>query len=396
MTEFLGLAAGLLLALALGWILGQGFAQARQRRDISAGLNQDYFVGLDHLLNENTDLAIESFIRALEINSETIPAHLALAGLFRRKGDVDRAVHMHQALLARTDLSRADFLRIQMALALDYDALGLLDRAENLLKEIIRQQPGRKMRQQALLTLIRLYEKEAEWQLALQAADQLAQEKPQELTRRLAHYCCQLAEQQVSQPGENGKTVDLLLNRALEYDSHCVRATLIRADRAMQLQQWRVAIKVLRQVPSQDPLFVSETIAPLARCYQALGNQKEFEHYLRQCLRQCPSASVILALAALLHEQQGVYVAGAFLTDELKHRPSVKGFNRLIDMHIEHSRASTADSLKVLRSLTGALETSKPRYLCSQCGYTAKRLVWHCPSCQGWGTLKPIQGLEGE
>lgn len=127
----------LVIAIAIGWFLGRRERQSKASRP-QTSLSSEYFTGLDYLLNEKVDEAIESFIRALEINSDTIPAHLSLAKLFRRKGDVDRAIQIHQKLLARPDLTRSDFMRIQMALARDYYAVGLLDRAENLLQEIIK------------------------------------------------------------------------------------------------------------------------------------------------------------------------------------------------------------------------------------------------------------------
>ncbi|MCV6611603.1 MAG: hypothetical protein OIF55_12590 [Amphritea sp.] len=154
----------LFLAVAIGWLLGR---RQRVNRYPQQSLQQEYFTGLDYLLSEKTDEAIESFIRALEINSDTIPAHIALAKLFRKKGDVERAIQIHQNLLARPDLSRDDFLRIQMALAKDYYAVGLFDRAENLLLEIDAQRPAQATRQKVLTLLTKLYEKEQEWERAL-------------------------------------------------------------------------------------------------------------------------------------------------------------------------------------------------------------------------------------
>jgi lipopolysaccharide biosynthesis regulator YciM len=164
----------------------------------------------------------------------------------------------------------------------------------------------------------------------------------------------------------------------------------------MEQQQWKTAIRALRNVERQNVKFVSETINALERCYCALQNRTEYEAYLRHSLSSAPSATVILALAEMMKEDRGVYAAGAFITNELKQRPSIKGFNRLIAMHIEHGSESAKDSLKVLQSLIGTLEISKPRYLCEQCGFSGRTLVWQCPSCKNWDTTKPIQGLEGE
>lgn len=385
----------LFLAVGAGWWLGRSQARPTPMDDRpGADLSREYFIGLDHLINENTDEAIESFIRALEINSDTIPAHLALAKLFRRKGEVDRAVAIHQKLLARPDLSSADFLRIQMALARDYDALGLLDRAENLLLDIIHHAAEGEARRNALCLLIKLYEKEREWAQALGAARQLNNADRVAIQSELAHYCCERAEQSLAET--DPATAEQYLRQALSHDDSCCRVSLIRARMQMAQSRWRHAIKSLKQVLEQNPRFVPETIAPLAECYRAQGADDDFETYLRKCLQVAPSTTVILALAERIWQRKDVYAAGLFLTEELKKRPSIRGFNRLIDMHIDYGSRSARQSLSVLRGLTGQLEQSKPIYQCSHCGFSGRTLHWQCPSCKQWGTTGPIQGLEGE
>ncbi|MBY4676020.1 lipopolysaccharide assembly protein LapB [Marinobacterium arenosum] len=382
----------LFLAVAIGWWLGRRQKKVDHRP--AANLSNEYFTGLDYLLNERMDEAIESFIRALEINSDTIPAHLALAKLFRRKGDVDRAIKLHQNLLARPDLSRNDFIRIQMALARDYFAVGLLDRAENLLDEIIRQNPPKESRFKALSLLIKLYEKEGEWHQALDTAARMTLDELKPLHRELAHYCCELAEQAIARQGY--EEAQGHLRQATQYDPQSVRVGLLDARLAMAQQQWKTAIRHLTQVVERDPLFVSEILADLRHCYAECGRREEFARYLQSCMAQAPSTSVMLMLADQIKQQRGLYAAGSYVTEELKKRPSVKGFNRLIDMHIEHGSESARDSLRVLRGLTGQLELSKPVYRCNSCGFSGKTLHWQCPSCQKWGVTKPIQGLEGE
>lgn len=384
----------LFLAVAAGWWLGRREKRIAAHKRLENTISRDYFLGLDYLLNEQTDEAIESFIRALEVNSDTIPAHIALAKLFRRKGDVERAIQIHQNLLARPDLDRKEFMRVQMALARDYYAVGLLDRAENLLLEIIRQQPPKDTLIKAQRLLISLYEKEAEWKKALDVAATLTSEERGKISRELAHYCCELAAGLVAR--KCYREAQAMLKRADSYDPQSVRVCLINAHIAMLAEQWKQAIRHLKLVVERDPLFVSETLRPLTSCYEKLNASAELYQYLRQCMAKAPSTSVMLVLADTIKAEQGVYVAGSFVTEELKKRPSVKGFNRLIDMHIEHGADSARDSLRVLRGLTGQLELSKPAYRCNNCGFSGKSLLWQCPSCKKWGTTKPIQGLEGE
>ncbi|TCK03035.1 lipopolysaccharide assembly protein LapB [Marinobacterium mangrovicola] len=388
----------LVAAIGIGWFLGRRSRQSDASRGSETrqdgALSREYFQGLNYLMSDRTDEAIESFIRALEINSDTIPAHLAVARLLRRKGDVDRAIRVHQTLLARPGLEHTDFIRIQMALARDYEAIGLLDRAENLLHEIIRDNPGAEMKSNALELLVKLYEKEAEWSDALRMGRQLEAEGQGRIGRELAQYCCELAENSLAR--KRWKEVQTGLAEALRFNPSGVRPNLLGARMAMERSQWPLAIKRLRSVREQEPLLVSETIPLLARCYKEVNRLDQFESYLEECMVHAPSTTVLLARTDLLCEREGVRAAGQFITDELKSRPSIRGFNRLIDLHLEYGSSSARESLTVLRGLTGQLELSKPIYRCGHCGFAGRTLHWHCPSCRQWDSTRPIQGLEGE
>ena len=384
----------LVIAIAIGWLLGRRDVKKTAVSRPQANLSHEYFTGLDYLLNEKMDEAIESFIRALEVNSDTIPAHLALAKLFRRKGDVDRAIQIHQNLLARPDLNRVDFMRVQMALARDYYAVGLLDRAENLLQEIIKSNSSSTTYSKALNLLIKLYEKEGEWKEALKTAEKLSADQRKEIAVELSHYCCELAE--IATEHKQYQKAGEILRKAEQLDVTNVRVSLLKAKAYMSTGQWKLAIKCLKSITKQDRLFVSETIPYLKQCYLNTGDKAAYTDYLKSSLSNAPSTTVIVALAELIKDERGIYAAGSFITEELKRRPSVKGFNSLIDLHIEYGSESARDSLRVLRGLTGQLELSKPVYRCNSCGFSGRSLSWQCPSCKTWGTTKPIQGLEGE
>ncbi|WP_027855104.1 lipopolysaccharide assembly protein LapB [Marinobacterium litorale] len=389
----------LFAAIAIGWLLGRAQVKrttpSADRSSCSdSNLNPEYFQGLNYLMSDRTDEAIESFIRALEINSDTIPAHLALARLLRRKGDVERAIRVHQTLLARPGLSRTDFHRIQMALARDYEASGLLDRAENLLAGIITDHPSDQIAVEARKLLIKLYEKEGEWLDALEVGRKLSSSEQQAMANELSQYCCELAERALD--GKRWNLAEQYLREADGFDTHSVRASLLLARRHMEQDNWSRAIKALCRVREQDPGMVSETIADLKRCYEASDRLSAFDRYLDTCLATAPSTTVMLARAERLCDEQGVIEAGLFITDELKKRPSVRGLNRLIDMHLAHGSDSARESLTVLRGLTGQLEADKPKYQCGHCGYAGRTLLWQCPSCRQWNKIRPIQGLEGE
>jgi len=380
----------LLVAVSAGW----GVARWQQLRQTKSALPDAYLSGLDYLIDNRTEEAIESFIEALEVNSDTLSAHIALAKLLRRKGDVDRAVRIHEMLLSRPGLSQFDRQRVNLALALDYHALGLLDRSEESLNTLLDEAKDSKLRVRALRLLIRLYEQEAEWQTALDVAQQLPPAERELLKVELSHYYCERGEQLMAE-GE-AEAARQRLEQALSEDAACVRANLTLARILQQQSQWRASIHALQQVAQQDPQFIPETLRGLRRAYEACDDEAGFRDCLNRLQEAHPSTSTMLALAEQKRDREGVLSAGLFITEALKSRPSVKGFNRLIDMHLEYGSSSARESLMSLRSLTQQLEISKPVYRCGQCGFAGRNLVWQCPSCRQWGSIRPIFGLEGE
>lgn len=387
----------LFCATAIGFFLGKkdplkskAAADAATERKLSAA----YYAGLDLLLNDQHDEAMESFLHAIEINSDSIPAHLALAKVCRKKGDVEKAIKIHQNLLARPGLSKDEFHRIQLALARDYLAVGLFDRAENILEKLVEQHLSHRLNDKAIRMLLGLYEKQYEWSKAVALGGRLSHTSRQSLATELAHYCCEIAEDHLA--GGEYDEARAMLKRADDFSPKQVRSLFLFADIAMATQQWRQAIKYLKQVASRDPVMFTEALPKLVHCYERLGNTQQLHTYLEEMMVENPSTSVMLSLAQQIEQQAGMRASATYITEELKKRPSVKGFNRLIDLHIKHGNDSAKSSLEVLRGLTGQLELSKPVYCCNNCGFSAKNLVWQCPSCKKWESTKPIQGLEGE
>ncbi|KGK41185.1 hypothetical protein LH51_17045 [Nitrincola sp. A-D6] len=390
MSEYALLIPMLMAAIAAGWLLGR---YRRPGNSLQAMPGRDYYHGLNYLIHNKTDEAVERFIRVLEINSDTVPAYLALADLFRKKGEYEKAIELHQTLLARSDLLHEDFLNIQLSLAKDYNAVGLLDRAEALLQSVISDNPRDELRHSARRLLAKLYEKQLEWDKALNTALKLPDSKRTAVAHEMAHYACQLAEGRL---GEPGTATENRLKQALKLDPACVRANLMLAEHKMQRYAWRGAIKHLKEVADQDPLMIPETLGLLYQCYTELDNIKVYLSYLEQCLAQYPSTTLIVAKAQLLQASYGDQAAAEYIVDALKKHPSLRGFNYLIDLQLQQSDIAVKGSLSTLRELTEQLAQSKPRYRCGQCGYDSKTLYWQCPSCKTWDSTRPVQGLEGE
>ncbi|MEQ8954774.1 MAG: lipopolysaccharide assembly protein LapB [Gammaproteobacteria bacterium] len=381
----------LLLAVIAGWLLGRfsGRGSGHSRRGTSE-IFEDYFVGLNYLLNDEPDEAIDTFIKALEINSDTIETHLALGALLRRRGKVDKAIKVHQTLLARPGLDRAFTDSTRLQLAIDYISAGLLDRAERLLLEIIGENsPGRV---EALQHLITIYQTEKEWEQAIECSEKLLAEPPRkkdaELRAAAAHYCCEIAEQLLDQ-NQHSKARDRI-RQAFVFDRRNVRAALLLGRLEQRLGNYQAAIKELIRVRNNNPEFISQVLSPLAECYEQLQNMPEYEKLLSSSLSDEPDVSVVLALSELVRKRSGDEAAIEFLNDYLTRKPSLSGLLELLRLTIPHADQRLSSNLGHLQTMIDRLLRKKPAYRCNHCGYESRSLYWLCPSCQKWDRIKPI------
>ena len=379
----------LIAAVGIGWWLGQ--REYRQKRNSQLGLQADYYRGLNYLLNQQTDEALELFIHALEVNSQTVDTHLALGSLFRRRGEVDKAIQIHQNLLSGKGLDQEQVMLAELELAHDFIKAGLLDRAEELLLDIV-QQPNQQTANATEL-LVDVYQREQDWHKALEAGSAAHVSASVDLAQRLSHFCCELAEEAL-QSDQQQEGLDYL-KRAKRHNADNPRVSFLRAQLSIQQENFRDAKRHLLIMAQQDEQLVPEIIQPLRLCFTQLGDIDGWRAWLNQAMTEYPSSSLLLAQA---HEigQQNDSDAASYLTENLRQRPSLKGFNYLIDLHMQWASENAKDSLQVLKGLTVALQRSKPHYRCRQCGFAGNSMHWQCPSCHQWGSTKPIYGLEGE
>ena len=381
------------VAAGTGWLAARGATRRTSRKRERGGLRSDYFQGINYLLNEQPDKAIEVFIKLIEVDSETVETHLALGNLYRRRGDVDRAIRIHQNLIARESLNVSQRTEALLELGQDYMSAGLLDRAEDLFSELAEDAD---YRVQALRQLIDIYEQEKDWPKAITSARRLEKATGNQLGWIIAHYCCE-------QAGRHCDEGDL--DRALKHvqqarnmHAACVRASLIEADIHADRGEHERAIRSLQRVEEQDPDFLPETVGRLHRSYQALERIDALDNYLTRLMNRYGWISVTLTLADIKRESCGRREAIRFITERLRQRASVRGLDRLLDLEIEDQRdaGATSEQLEILKGLTGELLFERPVYKCRHCGFPAKSLHWQCPSCKHWTSIRSIQGVEGE
>ncbi len=384
----------LVVAVAAGWFLGRLGSTKPSRGSARNDFYQDYFVGLNYLLNEEPDEAIDTFIKSLEVNSDTIETHLALGALLRRRGKVDKAIQVHQSLLARPSLDQSVIDSTRIQLARDYIASGLLDRAERLLDEILSEDSPAQWK--ALKLLIRVYQTEKEWEKAIDCSRRLLRhsvyKKDMEIRAAAAHYCCELAENMISQ--QQYRSARDHIKRAFGFDRKNVRASFILASIEATLGNYKAAISELERIRAITPEFVGETLNPLAECYEQLGSLAEYEKFLKGCLSLESNISVVLALSELIQQRSGDEAAIVFLNEYMEQQPSLAGLLELLKMQIPAADEKVADNLRSLQQMIDVLLKKKFDYQCNHCGYESKNLYWLCPSCKKWDKIKPIVETE--
>ena len=384
----------MLVALLLPVAALSGWWAARRSTRQSGGgalLHPDYFRGLNFVLNEQPDKAIEVFVKMLEVDSETVETHLALGNLFRRRGEVDRAIRIHQNLIARPSLSRDYRSMALLELGMDYMRSGLLDRAEGLFTELV--EIGAHT-QAALRQLLVIYQQEKDWDNAIHTARRLGSSSGERFEPMIAQFHCEQASEHFA-AGRDKEGRDCL-RRALNIDPKCVRSSLMEAQLAQDSGRTKAAIKAYRRTELQDPEYLPDVIAPLGRCYRELDQLDEFMKYLRDMIDRHGGITPLLSLTDLIAEREGEAAAIKFISTELRRRPTVRGVNRLVEYAMNKASGEALEDLRTIRELTSSLIEERPIYRCNRCGFDAKRLHWQCPSCKNWNTVKPVHGVEGE
>lgn len=377
------------LAAASGWYAAKKSSR-RKDEDCSPMLASQYVKGLNFLLNEQTDKALEVFIQMVEVDRDTVETHLVLGSLFRRRGEVDRAIRIHQNLIARPSLDSSQKATALLELGKDYLKAGWLDRAESLFKELIHS--GR-LRAEVYGHLRELYEQEREWSKAIEAAEQLQDATGESQGAVIAHYYCELAE--IARKERDLPRSITAAKRALYHDRDCVRASTLLGDLAYGRADYKGAIKHYRRVLTQNPMFLSLVVPKLKDAYLKCNDAKGFIVFLRKIKHQHQSVPSFLALVESLLQEGRDEEARELLELELSRddapMPVIQQYLALAERRIGGDAAPAFARVK--GALTGHVR-EQISHQCTQCGFEAKALLWQCPGCHGWGTVRPLDRLE--
>ena len=383
-TESTFLLAGLFLLLAAaGWAMGR-FGE-REEENAPPPLNIDYLKGLNFLLNEQTDQALEHFLKMVRVDDKTIETHFALGSLFRRRGEVDRAIRIHQNIIARPDLASEQRDQALYSLAKDYLAAGLLDRAEKLFSRLA---DGSRYQVQALEALCSIYEQEREWEKAIDAGKRLEVLGGRSLALQIAHYYCEMAEA-AANAGDYASARQFVKN-AQKGRPRTMRGALTRAHIARDMGDKKTALKLYHRIIDENTYLIAEALPEIVTIYTRENEVEELSRALRALLDKNPEMASLVAYTAIVNDIGGIPVIDECVRQYMLNEPTLGEFVDLQKLSADDGEEAFA---KVRHALS-KLATATPRYQCQECGFSSQRLLWQCPSCRDWETQRPASRVQ--
>jgi len=372
-----------------GWILAKG-TTSRGERKRNRNFSNRYFQGLNYLLDEQPDKAIAVFIEMAEVTADTIETHLALGNLFRRRGEVERAIRIHQNIISKPGLDERQKTRALLELGEDYMRAGLFDRAENLFNELIERESHAPS---ALRHLLDIYQQEKDWGKALHQAQKLETVTDEKMGLMMSHFCCELAE--IDMKEDKLAAARKHLRQARRYFPESIRARVLLAEIATQQDMFPEALDVYEEIAEMDLEYIHDILQPYLDCAQKADEFPRALASMESWTQHYDGISLLLSQTTVIREEQGLAVATRYLAEALTRRPSVKGLDRLIELKLEGG-PETESGDEILRAVAQKLLARQPSYRCTHCGYAGHSHHWQCPSCKNWSTTRIIRGVLGE
>ena len=366
------------LFFGLGWVAAR--VDIRHVMQESRVLPRSYFQGLNFLLNEQPDKAIDAFLEVARGDAQTAELHFALGGLFRRRGEIERAIRMHQSLIDRDDLDAEVRLQALSELGQDYLKAGLLDRAEAVFLKL----RDSALKEEAERQLLEIYQQEKDWQKAIEVARQL----PELYSgKEIAQFHCERAADALMHSRLD--EAESQLDAALAVYRKCVRASILQGDLALQRQEPEAAIRAWQRIEQQDAVYLALVAPRLLDAYRQLGRQSEGLALLRAYLERYPSLDLLDCVYQLVLESDGMEAAYRLVQSELQRNPSLLGLEKLMAARLPMTPPETRTDLELARSILQGYTRRLARYRCDHCGFKARQFYWRCPACGGWETYPP-------
>ncbi len=368
---------------ALGWAAAR--VDMRQVVHESRSLPRSYFQGLNFLLNEQPDKAIDSFLEVAKVDSQTVELHFALGNLFRRRGETERAIRMHQNLIDLPDLDDKVRLQALSELGQDYLKAGLLDRAEEIFNKLL----GTSFEEEAKRNLLEIYQVEKEWLKAIE----IARELPDVASHRdIAEYYCELAANEIMR--SRADTAREYLDVAMQENRKCVRASLLQGDLLLQEGRLPEAIEAWQRIEQQDPSYLALVAQRLLETYRKLERPAEGIALLSGYLERYPSLDLLDVVYQLVLENEGTEAAYRLVRAELQRNPTLLGLEKLMSARLPLAAPEVRPDVELAKTIIQGYTKRLSRYRCDNCGFKARQFYWRCPACGGWETYPPRRSEE--
>lgn len=376
------------VAAGYGYIMGRNSVRQAQRKQSSI-LSKHYFRGLNFLLSDQPDRAVDTLIKMINVNSDTVETHIAMGNFYRQRGEIDRAIRVHQNLVSRDEIQSTQRELALKELGRDYMQAGFLERAEGAFVSLLNSDKHFEFAQQQLFAI---YQTTKEWGRAIELAEKMLAENDS-IRSKLAHFYCEQA--QLELDNEDIPAALKVLQKAVNVDEQAVRPWLMLGEVTFDQGRLKEAGEYLVQVANRDKNWFIEAVPLLEQIASETGDWQKFEQLLNENWVQ--SATLYLAMVDVFSNKGEVQHAADYLFEQLQKTPTMRGFHRLMQLYCELSDDANAKATyQQLRQLVAKQIEQRPRYRCKSCGFSGRKLYWLCPSCKKWGVVNPIRGLDGE
>ncbi len=374
------------LFFALGWLTAR--MDIKELLSESSLLPRSYFQGLNFLLNEQQDKAIEAFIEVVQVDPQTIELHFALGSLFRRRGEVDRALRMHLNLVERADLEEDKKQQAIFELAQDYLKAGILDRAELAFQQL-QSSPYAK---ESLDFLLEIYQKEKDWLQAIDVCRRLTDLTGQPHNKNASAFYCELAAHELKHKKTDAAIVHL--EQALEVNPHAVRANIMLGDIESAARNYKKAIDFWKRIEEQDPQYLQLAAERLLLAHRKIEQEDAGIRLLQEYQAKSPSQDMMDVLFNAVLQRDGAEAAYQMVRNELHRNPTLLGLDKFLEARLLEVTDKNRGDVEMVKNLVHQRTRSLAMYFCSSCGFKARQFYWHCPACQGWETYSPRRSEE--
>ncbi len=379
------------IAMAYGWFMGRNSIKQKDQTE-KQDLSIKYSTGLNYLLSNQQDKAIDSLLEALNVEDDSVEAHFAMANLFRKRGELDRALKVHEHLVRLDSLPTKDKEQAVFELGKDFLSAGLYDRAEKMFSRLLK---SKTYGVKSLTNLLKIFQSTKDWQQGIRHKKVVIKIKDKRLLHTLANFYCELATTALE--SDNFIEGLELLEEALILDPNSCRANWLMAKIYESHQQCEQACQCYKDIYKQDKEFFPDVIEQMHHCFVQLNATDDFYTFIKKVYDETGSSSALISYLDHIESISGHKKAIEFILLALKRRPTIRGFKHLIKMQMAQSNETVnTTSLDLIKKLISEYLKLKHRYSCRVCGFNSSTHYWSCPSCHEWEQLKPVRGLEGE